>query len=272
VSKPKESKIEVKRRDWVERHERFKDLQEQYEHQRATTTDLDERRRLDEEFAAERTAQREADIALGKRSPSTGVAVRQTMWLHWLEIAIENEMVARRCFKELLVHQASDPLSCEFQASLVAVVASAHTIEAVFGEIKYLIPPQPRRDKRHSQLHHAFRISFGITDPEDAKLADELAWLFSIRDSAAHPYSELIPTEQHPAGINTGVEHSLFNAVTSGRAVDTAMTVIQVAAAPRNPCNHWIARWVAERVTSALGKVSNLQQLRASKPLGKQVP
>lgn len=272
MSKPKESQIGMERRDWVERHERFKDLQEQYERQRAATTDPDERRRLTEKFTAERTAQRKADVALGKRLPSTGIAVRQTMWLHWLEIAVQNEMVARRCFKQLIAHQASDPLSCEFHASLVAAVASAHTIEAIFGEIKYLIPPQPRRDKRHSQLHHAFRISFGITDPEDAKLADELAWLFSNRDSAVHPYTELVPTEQHPTGINTGVEHSVFNAVTSGRAVDTAMAVIQGAALPRNPYNHWIARWGAERVTSALGKVSDLQQLRASEPLGKQVP
>jgi hypothetical protein len=115
-------------------------------------------------------------------------------------------------------------------------------------------------------------LSFGIADPEDAKLADELAWLFSNRDSAIHPYTELIPTERHPAGINIGVEHSLFNAVTSGRAVDTAITVIQFAASPRKPCNHWIARWAAERVTSALGKVSDLQLLRASEPLGRQMP
>ena len=109
MSRQKESKIEVERRDWVERHERFKDLQEQYERQRAATTDPDVRRRLAEEFAAERRAQREADIALGKRSPSTGVAVRQTMWLQWLEIAVKNEMVARRCFEELIANQASDP-------------------------------------------------------------------------------------------------------------------------------------------------------------------
>ena len=73
----------MERRDWVERHERFKDLEEQYKRQRAESTDPDERRTLTEKFAAERTAQRKADIALGKRSPSTGVAVRQTMWLQW---------------------------------------------------------------------------------------------------------------------------------------------------------------------------------------------
>jgi hypothetical protein len=272
VNKPKESKIEVERRDWVEHHERFKDLEEQYKRQRVESTDPGERRKLAEEFAAERTAQRKADIALGKRSPSTGVAVRQTMWLHWLEIAVENEIVARRCFQELIENQSSDPLRCEFRASLVAVTASAHTVEAVFGEIKYLFPPQPRSNNRHSELRQAFRIAFGIADPDDAKLADRLAWLLAYRGSAVHPYTELVPTERHPAGINSGMEHSLFNAVTSGHAVDTAMTVIQFAAAPPNPCNHWIARWGSERVTSALGTVGDLQQLRASEPLGRQLP
>lgn len=267
MSRPKESNIETERRNWVESHERFKDLTEQYERQRANTTDPRERRKLAEEFAAERTAQRRADIALGKRSPGTGVAIRQTMWLHWLEIAVQNEMTARRCFRDPTTNAGSDPLGCEFRASLVAVTASAYTIEAVFGGIKYLIPPQPRRDKRHSQLRHALRVSFGISDADYARFADDFAWLFACRDSGVHPYTELIPTEHHPAGINTAVEHILFNAVTSGRAVNTAMTVIQFAAQPPNTLNHWIARWVTERVTSALGAVSDLQQLRASEPL-----
>lgn len=147
------------------------------------------------------------------------------------------------------------------------MTASAHAIEAVFGEIKYLIPPQPGCN-RHSKLRNAFRIAFGIADSDDAKLTHELAWLFARRDSAVHPYTELVPTEQHPSGINTGVEHSLFNAVTSGRAVNTAMTVIQHAAAPHNP-DHWIARWATERMTSALATVGDLQQLRAAEPLGR---
>jgi hypothetical protein len=39
MSRPKESNIETERRNWVESHERFKDLTEQYERQRANTTD-----------------------------------------------------------------------------------------------------------------------------------------------------------------------------------------------------------------------------------------
>jgi hypothetical protein len=268
VSSQKESRVEAERRAWVERHERFKDLQERYERQLPTVSDAEQRRKLAAEFAAARRAQREEDIALVKRLPGTGVATRQIMWARWLEVAVEHEMEARRCFKKLLAELASEPLSREFRASLVAVTASAHAIEAVFGEVKYLIPPQPKRGSRHRQLRRAFRSSFGITDADDAKLADELAWLFPLRDSAAHPYTELLPTGPHPAGTNTGVEHALFNAVTSGRAVDTAMTVIRLAAVPPGPRDRWIERWVTERVTPSFSAVVvRLQEVRASELL-----
>ena len=71
MSERRESRAETARREWVERHERFKDLEERYERQRGQSTDPAERRKLAEEFAAKRRAHREADIALGKRSPGT---------------------------------------------------------------------------------------------------------------------------------------------------------------------------------------------------------
>jgi hypothetical protein len=268
VSSQEKSKIEVERRAWVERQEEFKDMQEDYDRQVAAVTNPDKRREITMQFAAARQAHRREDIALGKRSPGLGIAMRQIMWARWMEVAVEHEVEARRCFREIVAKAESDSVLREFRASLVAVTASAHTIEAVFGEIKFLIPPQPRRDKRHGELRHAFRIAFGIPDADDSRLANELAWLFELRDSAAHPYTELVPAGRHPAGINTGAEHSLFNAVTSGRAVDAAMTVIRFANAPPLPLNRWIERWVAERVNPSQGMVVDAsRKLRASEPI-----
>ena len=115
--------------------------------------------------------------------------MRQIMWTRWLEVAVEHEMEAGRCFQEIVAKAESGAIVREFRASLIAVTASAHTIEAVYGEVKYLIPRQPRRGSRHSSLRHAFGVAFGITGAEDQRLADELAWLFPLRDSAAHPYT-----------------------------------------------------------------------------------
>lgn len=243
----RESRIEQERRDWVERQERFKDLGEEYERRLAASASPEERRQLQQWFSEQRRAHRQADVELGKRSPGLAISMHQIMWARWVEVAVEHELEARRAFQDIVAKPDSDALLREFRASLVAITAAAHTIEAAFGDIKYLVPRQPRRDNRHKELRHAFRIAFGVSGTEDEDLARELRWLFTLRDSAAHPYTESEAPRQHPAGINTGAEHSEFNAITSGRAVDAAMVVTEFAASPPKPQSHWIERWASER-------------------------
>src|SRR5215207_5049829 len=69
----------------------------------------------------------------------------------------------------------------------------------------------------------------------------------------------------HPAGINTGVEHSKFSAITSGRAVDAAMAVLDLAASPPTPFGRWIERWAGERAPYQVG-IQQLQHQRDSEP------
>lgn len=245
--------------------QRFKDLEEEFQRNLAAATDPEERRALKHEFGQKRRVQRDQDVRLGKRSPGLSIQMQQIMWARWLEVAVEHELEARRSFKELLSGAHSDPLLIEFRASLVAVTAAAHTVEALHGDIKYLIPIERRRDKRHQQLRHAFRTAFGIPDALDQRLAGELAWLFKRRDSAAHPYTESAPTEQHPAGINTGAENSYTNAVTSGRAVDLAMDLLGVAEAPPKPHSRWIERWTEERAPCHRGVVDELRASRQAR-------
>ncbi len=262
-----ESRIEQERRSWTERQQRFKDLEEEFQRNLAATTDAEERRALKQKFGVERRLQREGDIRLGKRTPGLSIQTHQIMWARWIEVAVEHELEARQAFKELMSRAHSDPLLIEFRASLVAVTAAGHTIEALFGDIKYLIPIQPRRNNRHQQLQHSFRVAFGIPDAKDQRFASELAWLFTRRDSAAHPYTESAPTERHPAGINTGVENSYFNAITSGRAVDLAMDLLAVAEAPPEPHSRWIERWVEERAPYQTGVVEELRTRRQAHSL-----
>lgn len=258
-----ESRIEQERRARVERQERFKDLQEDYE-RRLPSCPPDERRQLKQWFSDERRKYREAEVALGKRLPGTHVATQQIMWARWLEVAIEHELEARQAY--LLIK--SDPgtgLTREFPASLVAVSATAHTVEALFGDIKYRIPRQPLRKPRHSELRHAFQLAFGIPDQAAQRLANELQWVFASRDQAIHPYTELLPTRQHPSGIHTGEENSWFNAVTSSRAVETAMGVMRWAASPPQPHSRWVERWAVER-QAYFERVADLQRERQSAP------
>jgi hypothetical protein len=255
-SSSSESQTEQERRTWVERHESFRDLDEDY-NTRLLSASPEERHELQRWFSLERTSLREEDIALGKRSPGLAVRMHRIMWAQWIEVAIEHELEAWRAFREIVAETNGDALVREFRASLVAITAAAHTIEAVFGDIKCMLPVQQRRDKRHKVLRHAFCTAFGLSTDEEKTLAEELSWLFTLRDMAAHPYTEPEAPEQHPAGVNTGAEHSLFNAETSRRAVDAALMVLGFAATPPLPLNRWIQRWAGDRA----GYHSAIQQL-----------
>jgi hypothetical protein len=257
----RESSVEQERRSWVEREQRFKDLEEDFQRRIAAAATPEDVRELKHEFGEERRSFRQEAVELGKRSPGLSVAMHQIMWARWIEVAVEHELEARRAFGEVVAHPESGVILREFRASLVAITASAQTIEAVVGDVKYLIPEQPGRDKRHKFLRHAFRVAFGVSGAEDEQLGQELSWLFTRRDSAAHPYTEPEPPTQHPAGINTGAEHSHFNAVTSGRAVDTAMAVLKLAESPPQPHSRWIERWALEREPYH----KNIEELRRSR-------
>jgi hypothetical protein len=238
---------EQKRRSWIERQERWKDVEEEYERQSAAAASDEERQRLMEVFSERRRAHREEDVRLGKRSPRFSIQTRQIMWTRWFEVAVEHELEAREGYRDVVAGPSSDGLLREFHASLVAVTAAAHTIEGLYGEFKYLIPVQPRQDNRQKTLLHAFREAFEVSADADEHLWRELDWLFKLRHDVVHPYTESEPTAQHPAGINTGPEHSLFNAVTSGRAIEIALTTLGVAASPPESSPRWVRRWAIER-------------------------
>ncbi len=231
----------------MEREQRFKDVEGDFQRRVAAAGTPEGIRELKRTFGEERRVFREEAVEMGKRSPGLSIAMHQIMWARWVEVAVEHELQARRAFAAIVSRPESGAILREFRASLVAITASAHTIEAVFGDVKYLIPEQPRRDKRHKFLRHAFSAAFGVSGAEDEQLGQELSWLFTQRDSAAHPYTEPESPAQHPAGINTGAEHSHFNAVTSGRAVDIAMAVLKLAESPPRPHGQWIERWATER-------------------------
>ena len=110
-------------------------------------------------------------------------------------------MPAKRS-RALLPTPMQAPSFNDFRASLVALTGAAYAIEAIYGDIKYLIPEQPRRDSRELFLWHAFNQGFGIPASASHRLLAEFKWLFELRDHAAHPYTEAEPPQQHPAGVN----------------------------------------------------------------------
>ena len=153
------------RRAWVERQEKFKDRTEEFDHGIAAAATSEERQALSNALGAYRTAHRQEDIQSGRRPEGTSVMIRQPMWAAWIEIAVSHELTARSKAGSPNNPSSSHSLGEEFHASLVAIAASAHTIEALFGELKYLIPVQRRTDKQYQAVRNTFAVALaGITE------------------------------------------------------------------------------------------------------------
>ena len=266
----RESPEEQARRDWTERQQTFKDREEDFARDKAAAMTREERQAVSREFAEYRRRHRTEDVAAGRRQAGGGIMLHQIMWVQWAEIAVEHELVAREAFVTVVANQDGAAIRQDFQASLVAITGAAYAIEAVYGEIKYLIPAQPRKRRRQLLLWHAFNQGFGIPVSASNRLLADLRWLFALRDQAAHPYTEAEPPQQHPTGLNTSVETSRFNAVTSGRAVESMLELFRFAASPPTPFNRWIERWVEERRPYHEATVASLVERRSESPL--QVP
>lgn len=259
----RESKREQARRAYIEALERHLDDAEQYDRDLAQASSPEERSQLMSAFSRRRSRYREDEIAAGRRPRGTSVMLQQNMWARWIEVAVDQELRAVRAFIPLLEGSANS-LMDEFHASLLAVTSAAYTIEALYADVKYRVPPPQQRPRaRDSQLAGIFCTAFGLTDTTVHGLEAELRWLFELRDLAVHPYTEPALPERHPAGINTGKENSAFNAVVSGRAVGAALRLLDIAANPPAPYGRWIERWAETREPYMRNVVRPLQSRRA---------
>lgn len=261
-----ESAGELQRRAAVERREQFKDRSERFNREVAAANSDEERQRLHDEFAEERRKYREEDVANGLRPNGTGVMGRQVMWLSWIDIAVRHELQALAA--SATGGQSSSALGDEFSSALVAVTASAYTIESLYGELKYLIPSQKldgkgNKNDQYKVVRNALVVAFGLDDRTRQRLSTPLKNLFTRRNFAVHPYSDLAPLVPHPSGVLSTVELSRFNAATSSEAVDCALEVLAIAAAASKPANRWVERWASEHASA---HVDYIEPLRAKRP------
>jgi len=136
------------------------------------------------------------------------------MWPRWIEVAVNHEMAAREIYAEL-VEGSTDRLREEFNQSLVAVAASACTIEALYADAVYLISEQPKIRTTHGRIGQVIDAAFRLNAGQSSTTGDQLRWLFERPNDAVHPYTELEPPRAHPAGLNSSAETAKFNAVES---------------------------------------------------------
>jgi hypothetical protein len=234
------------RRETVERYHRLKDVEEEFDLAKAAATSSEERQRLMDEFVEFRRQHREEDIRRGKRAPGFSIQMHQIMWARWIEIAAAHELAARIAYDEIRSGQTAK-LTEELRQSLVAIAAAASTVEALYEDVKYLIPERPRYHSAAERVSDGLSTAFGLPQDTSTILLEELTWLFDRRNGGLHAYAEPEAPQLHPAGVNTSAEASRFNGPESHKALWIALKVLQYAADPPLPANRWVARWAEER-------------------------
>ncbi|MEU0553826.1 hypothetical protein [Dactylosporangium sp. NPDC006015] len=237
---------EQERRETVERYHTLKDAEEDFEQAKAAATTVGERDQLMSKFAAFRRLHREEDIRRGKRLPGFHAQMRQNLWARWLEIAASHERDASAAF-ELACSGDTLHLTEELRQSLVAVTAVACSIEALYEDLRYLVPERPPFKNAPERIADCFAHAFGLSQAEAGQALDDIKWIFDRRNEGVHPYTEFRPTAPHPAGFNSSVELSRFNGPESRRALKSALDIFAAAESPPQPVNRWVKRWADER-------------------------
>lgn len=161
------------------------------------------------------------------------ILITSNLWASWLRVAIEHFGAARRARSMAASAQPSDQASAwmsrEFEAAIVAVSASAHSLDALYGST---VIPQAVRDqwrstgtKRHGKIREALKQVFD-TGAMNTRWVAEFEWLFDLRDAALHAEEKPRPPVPHPLGTNTAQENVDYSVESAERALDLAMSVL----------------------------------------------
>ncbi len=166
------------------------------------------------------------------------VSINNHLWSTWMKTAIEQAQRARQARGRLASYPWSPEqspsaewiamLEQEFQASLVAVTASALALDALYGAAisEQLRGSGSRRGRRVGKINEALKHAFE-TGPVNKHWADEFNWLFARRDAGVHPEEKLQPSARHPLGMNLSPEYVQYSVEAAQRAVAFVLSVLR---------------------------------------------
>lgn len=186
---------------------------------------------------------------------AVSISVSANLWLAWLNIAIERATEARRIRTEMLLlrdqgGEIAGLIGDEFQASIVAVAASAHALDALYGSV---VIPQNVRDqwrtsgkgKRVGHIQEALKAVFELGAVSKGWVPD-FEWLFGLRDAAAHALEVAEPVVPHPAGVSTAPVYVSYSLESAERAVSFALAVFRWCVDHPRPAIPGAVRWSAD--------------------------
>jgi predicted nucleic acid-binding Zn-ribbon protein len=156
------------------------------------------------------------------------------LWPTWMRIAIDHARAACDARTEVvkggLNNETAEWMRIEFEASVVAVAASAHALDALYGST--VIPPEVRtlwagkRTRRPGKIREALKLVF-VTDAVNSQWVTEFEWLFVLRDAATHAEESPKSSVPHPLGTNTAPEQVDYSMENATKAVELALSVLR---------------------------------------------
>jgi hypothetical protein len=177
------------------------------------------------------------------------IAMGTHMWIHWLEIGAERERAAceartRSVGLGIEAAEFIDKISAELHASMVAISAAAHAIDALYGEIKPLVPvPAARlsaweqnRAPRYSRILETLKIGCKL-GAKTNRWPAEFKALYQLRDPVVHHELKLLPPVPHPNRLTSVAQEVADYCVGNvAKSLDFAFDVASsVIRAPRIP-------------------------------------
>jgi hypothetical protein len=187
--------------------------------------------------------------------PDVTIHMSTNLWVTWMRIAVQSAREARRLRGDRIAPPGS-LLGDEFEASLVAVAASAHALDALYGSdaVAQAVRDQWRGRRgtpREAKIREALKAGFD-TGSVNGRWVSEFGRLFDLRDGAAHATGVAIqtvrPTAAHPTGTNTSQTVAAYTAEAAEWAVAFALSVLQWCRDhPRSTAPHAV-QWAAQSV------------------------
>jgi len=150
------------------------------------------------------------------------IAVSLTMY--WTMIAAQHAAEARGHADG--GSDDGDRMVSETLAAMVAVSASAHALDALYGSLSRIVPT-PARSNRRSIILETLKQGFGIGAKQHAWLP-EFEWLFELRDGAVHHEEGARHTVPHPRlAVHVGEEMAAYSAESAERAYALVVDVLR---------------------------------------------
>jgi hypothetical protein len=180
-------------------------------------------------------------------SHETTVSVLSTLhlWIHWTEIAIEQTQAASEARARGLPYKTSTDqshlfsaaLHAEMKASMVAISAAAHAIDAFYGATKEKVRTpstttdawETNKSPRRSRIFEMLKFGCKLGSKTNS-WPKECKWLYDARDAAVH-YKEIqrdiTKHPLHPTGTYTSPELVTYSLEAAERAVKLLFDVLE---------------------------------------------